>query len=91
DVDRYSLPCVMNTADISFGSSGGALLNIYGRVIGVTSGAYRQGNNMYLAVPADKIKDVLKDASFGMEGTTLRSVAEEQAELADAELASEGS
>lgn len=51
--DGYTLPCVMNTADISRGSSGGALLNIYGDVIAVTAGAYTYGNNMYLAVPVD--------------------------------------
>ena len=55
DVERYTLSCVMNTADISHGSSGGALLNVYGRVIAVTSGAYTYGNNMYLAVPVDPV------------------------------------
>lgn len=55
DAERYTLPCVMNTADISHGSSGGALLNVYGRVIAVTSGAYTYGNNMYLAVPVDPV------------------------------------
>ena len=52
-VERYALPCVLNTADISMGSSGGALLNAYGQVIGVTAGAYSSGNSMYLAVPVD--------------------------------------
>lgn len=56
EVERYKLPCVMNTADISQGSSGGALLNVFGRVIAVTSGAYRLGNGMYLAAPADIIE-----------------------------------
>ena len=41
----------MNTAPISQGSSGGALLNAYGQVIAITSGAYVYGNEMYLAVP----------------------------------------
>lgn len=45
----------MNTADISQGSSGGALLNVYGQVIAVTSGAYTYGNSMYLAVPVDPV------------------------------------
>ena len=70
-VDSYSLPCVMNTADISQGSSGGALLNIYGRVVAVTSGAYTYGNNMYLAVP---IAPVL-EADWTAEGQTLAEVA----------------
>lgn len=52
-VERYALPCIMDTADISQGSSGGALLNVYGQVIGITSGAYTYGNGMYLAVPID--------------------------------------
>ena len=50
-LDRYALPCIMNTASISQGSSGGALLNAYGQVIAITSGAYLYGNNMYLSVP----------------------------------------
>ena len=55
NVERYSQPCIMNTADISQGSSGGALLNEKGQVIAVTSGAYAYGNNMYLAVPVDPV------------------------------------
>ena len=55
ELDRYTLPCVVNSADISRGSSGGALVNVYGQVIGVTSGAYTYGNNMYLAVPVNPV------------------------------------
>lgn len=62
DVENYGLPMVMNTADISHGSSGGALLNIYGRVAAVTAGAYTYGNNMYLAVPVDAVFDVDRTA-----------------------------
>lgn len=62
DVENYGLPMVMDTADISHGSSGGALLNIYGRVIAVTTGAYTYGNNMYLSVPVDAISDVDRTA-----------------------------
>ncbi|WP_312938625.1 S1C family serine protease [Oscillibacter sp.] len=51
--DGYDAPCIMSTADISQGSSGGALLNIFGQVVGVTSGAFLFGNNMYLAVAID--------------------------------------
>ena len=71
EVDRYALPCVMNTADISQGSSGGALLNVYGQVIAVTSGAYTYGNNMYLAVPVDPAMT----ADLTAEGKTLAEVA----------------
>ena len=69
-VDTYALPCIMNTADISKGSSGGALLNIYGHVVGVTSGAFTYGNNMYLAVPINPILD----ADWGAEGSTFAEV-----------------
>ena len=71
DVYRYALPCVMNTADIYQGSSGGALLNVYGHVIAVTSGAYTYGNNMYLAVPADPVME----ADLTVPGLTLEEVA----------------
>ena len=71
DVDRYQLPCVMNTASISQGSSGGALLNVYGQVIAVTSGAYTYGNNMYLAVPVDPVLT----ADLSANGRTLAAVA----------------
>ena len=71
DVDRYQLPCVMSTASISQGSSGGALLNVYGQVIAVTSGAYTYGNNMYLAVPVDPVLT----ADLSANGRTLAAVA----------------
>lgn len=76
DVERYALPCVMSTADISEGSSGGALLNVYGQVIAVTSGAYVYGNSMYLAVPVDPVLT----ADLTGEGLTLTEVAEIQAD-----------
>ncbi|MBQ9521339.1 MAG: serine protease [Oscillospiraceae bacterium] len=74
-VERYELPCVMNTADISQGSSGGALLNVFGRVVAVTSGAYRVGNSMYLAVPVD----IFKTLDLSAAGLTLTEVAAKEA------------
>ena len=55
EVDSYALPCVLNTADISRGSSGGALLNAYGQAVAVTTGAYTYGNSMYLGVHVDPV------------------------------------
>lgn len=69
-VDDYRFPCVLNTADISTGSSGGALLNTYGQAVGITSGAYAHGNSMYLAVPVDPVMT----ADLSGEGWTLREV-----------------
>ena len=78
-VARYDLPCLMDTADISQGSSGGALLNAYGQVIGVTSGAYSYGNNMYLAAPIDPVLS----ADLSGEGWTLKEVRDIMAQYKD--------
>lgn len=77
-VTGYALPCVMNTADISHGSSGGALLNVYGQVIAVTTGAYTYGNNMYVAVPVD----TLLTADLTAQGWTLAEVVQMQEDAA---------
>lgn len=74
-VERYTVPCLMNTADISQGSSGGALLNALGQVIGVTSGAYTYGNSMYLAVPIDPVLT----ADLTGQGWTIREIKELEA------------
>jgi S1-C subfamily serine protease len=70
-VEDYALPCIMNTADISRGSSGGALLNAYGQVVAVTTGAFTYGNSMYLAVPVDPaMKADLTAHSWALEEVT---------------------
>ncbi|MDP4153669.1 MAG: trypsin-like peptidase domain-containing protein [Bacillota bacterium] len=43
------------TAPISEGSSGGALLNEYGEVVGITCGGFVSGQNLNLAVPIDSV------------------------------------
>ena len=58
------------SAPISPGSSGGALLNCHGEVIGVIFGSYINGENMNLAVPINTISDV----SLIGEGTPLPEV-----------------
>ncbi len=45
------------TAAISHGSSGGALINKYGQVIGITSASIESGQSLNLAVPVSKVKD----------------------------------
>lgn len=72
-VERFALPCVLNTADISHGSSGGALLNVYGHVVGVTTGAYEAGNNLYISIPVTPILEV----DWTAEGISLAQVLEE--------------
>ena len=72
-VDQFSFPCVVNTADISHGSSGGALLNVYGHVVGVTSGAYEAGNSLYISVSLSPILETDWEA----EGITLAELKRE--------------
>ena len=67
---RQTLPCIVSDATISRGSSGGALLNEYGRAVAVTTGAYVYGNNMYLCVPLDPVLE----ADLTGEGMTLQEV-----------------
>ncbi len=46
---------IQTTASISSGSSGGALINEYGDVIGVTSAYFAEGHSLNLAIPLDLI------------------------------------
>ena len=66
------MPCPASSTPPTFprGSSGGALMNAHGQVIGVTSGAYTYGNNMYLAVPVDPVMA----ADLTVSGWTLKEV-----------------
>ena len=43
------------TAPISPGSSGGALLDRYGYLVGITSAGYLEGQNLNLAVPSSQL------------------------------------
>ena len=54
-----SAPVIQTTAAISPGSSGGALLNTKGEVIGVTTFNVTGGQNLNFAVPAKCIKPLL--------------------------------
>ncbi len=52
---------IQTTASISEGSSGGALINKYGRVVGITSGSFEGGQNLNLAVPVSYLDGYSKD------------------------------
>lgn len=54
-----SAPVIQTTAAISPGSSGGALLNVEGEVIGVTTFNVTGGQNLNFAVPSKYIKPLL--------------------------------
>ena len=54
------MPIIQTTAAISHGSSGGPLLSSDGRVVGVTSAGLRDGQNLNFAVPAERVRSLLK-------------------------------
>jgi len=64
-IDGYEF--LQTSAPISPGSSGGALYNMYGEVIGITSAGFIEGQNLNLAIPINEVKAHLKS-------TTLTSV-----------------
>lgn len=47
---------IQTSAPMSHGSSGGALINKYGEVIGITSASFSDGENLNLAIPVSVIK-----------------------------------
>lgn len=49
---------IMFTASISHGSSGGALLNDDGKVIGITYGSYEGGQNLNVAIPIEYVSEL---------------------------------
>ena len=54
--ENYSI--ILSTASISHGSSGGALFNNHGKVIGITSGAYESGNDLYFSIPMHYVQEL---------------------------------
>lgn len=52
------------SAAISSGSSGGALINAYGQVIGITTASYVYGQNLNLAVPFHKTETLERETYF---------------------------
>lgn len=62
---------IQTTAAISHGSSGGALINSYGELIGITTAYIEGGQNIYLAVPVTYFSSLSKGTE-----QTLSSIAE---------------
>jgi tetratricopeptide (TPR) repeat protein len=63
---RDGVPIIQTTAAISHGSSGGPLLSADGRVVGVTSAGLRDGQNLNFAVPAERVRSLLKMKPMAM-------------------------
>jgi len=49
---------IQTTAPISHGSSGGALINDNGEVVGITYAGYTEGENLGLVIPIDEIYEI---------------------------------
>ncbi|GEM_PF-133852 len=56
-----SFDYIQITTPISPGSSGGALLNMYGELVGITTAIFQQGQNLSLAVPSRYIIELLEN------------------------------
>lgn len=52
---------IQTTTPISPGSSGGALLNYFGEVIGVTTLYIKDGQNLNFAIPINEVKNMLSE------------------------------
>jgi hypothetical protein len=57
---------IQTTAAISPGSSGGALFNLFGEVIGVTAAGTQSGENIGWAVPSNEIGSVSTSGSWSL-------------------------
>ena len=65
-VEQDGIDMIQFTAAISHGSSGGALFNDSGEVIGITSGSYVDGQNLNLAIPAAEIVDLYEEKAIAL-------------------------
>ena len=75
-MDDPAYCCILHSAPISTGSSGGPLLNAHGEVLGFIYGYFTEGQNMNIATPVSCISDVDLSAA----GTPLRDVCAEMDE-----------
>ena len=60
------LEFIQTTAPISSGNSGGPLVNEYGKVIGITTGAFTEGQNLNLAIPASAINEISRERTYSI-------------------------
>ena len=71
---------IQTSAAISSGSSGGALINKYGDVIGITSAKFKDGENLGLALPMSVISGYNKDKLLPFSGVAKEENTEYDAE-----------
>ena len=61
-----SLEFIQTTAPISSGNSGGPLVDEYGKIIGITTGAFTEGQNLNLAIPASAINEISREKIYSI-------------------------
>lgn len=64
EVDGFEF--IQITAPISSGNSGGPLVDEYGKVIGITTGAFAEGQNLNLAIPASAISGISREKQYSI-------------------------
>lgn len=62
------------TAPISNGSSGGALFNEKGEVIGITFASFVEGQNLNLAIPIELVEDLYKTKSISVKPESFKDI-----------------
>ena len=62
-VNENSMNVLQFTASISSGSSGGALFNNAGEVLGITFASYEDGQNLNLAIPITQVERIWNNTS----------------------------
>lgn len=60
------LEFIQTTAPISSGNSGGPLVDEYGKVIGITTGAFTEGQNLNLAIPVAAINEISRKKTYSV-------------------------
>lgn len=58
------IDCVQTTASISEGNSGGPLVNVYGKVVGVNAFSYEEGDDLNLAININALDKLGKDKNW---------------------------
>lgn len=64
DSDGYKMSCIQTNAQISPGNSGGALVNMYGQVIGITSSKYTNNGldeGLGFAIAINEVKPIVEE------------------------------
>jgi S1-C subfamily serine protease len=64
---------LQTTAPISHGSSGGALFNMMGEVIGITSAGMEEGANLGFAIPINDVKSLATDRTLTLAQFTVQT------------------